>query len=100
MFDDTGLLKEAIREPTTRIETGWSKTITSMAWNPCVANLLVATSRNKSVGVFDVTTGEACLMQKKDTGEIPTGVSWDKTGTMIAYVEKKAANHILKVLNV
>jgi len=101
LFDEQhGLLKEPITEPSVRIETGFKKQITGVAWHPAVKNLLAICSKGGKIGFFDATTGSQALDLLIETDNPPLSMDWSWNGDYLCYIEKSGANHSVTVYNV
>lgn len=105
MFDEDGLLHTKIEEATQTIETGFKKSVTSVAWHPSVANLIAISSKEKKIAFFDATSGQPAIMDDDkpfciETSAVPLSLTWDWSGELLGFIEKDGANNKLTVWNI
>jgi len=101
LFDEQhGLLKAPITEASVKIETGFKKQITGVAWHPSVQNLLAVCTKGGKIGFFDATTGSQALELLIETEHPPLSMDWSWNGDLLCYIEKSGANHSVTVYNV
>jgi len=106
MFTEEGLMKQKCEKDvegkwgyTMKLNTGFRKGVSSLAWHPTIKNLLAVASKEKAIKFFDVTTGEETSFEPIATPHIPISVCWSWDGKRLACVAKTDGGETILTYN-